>query len=296
MITVRISSPLSRYALLIAVTLAATSSSGNRWKTSLPRAIGTVEYGRLPRIGAHLRLDGAGEQATVYTHGTVSCAHACQYRATHGHSRTMNGKRTCTVSVGGRARRRWELPALFWLAALSSLLDNRLIALADIELGHEGQVGRHRLADIYDSPGAVCDIVLPGRDSLGETWLRVNPPIMFARNRTAGTDEQYVSWRANVSALNEETGVWRVVRRSGMPRDLANDQLASYFDGEGWLAEFPLSRATYSVSVEMIWYDPHSPDRVEGRATHEIEHFTLVFRHDGETRHGRTSSVCRAPR
>ena len=54
--------------------------------------------------------------------------------------------------------------------------------------GHDGLVGRHRLADMYDSPGAVCDIVLPGRDSLGETWLRVNPPIMFAINRTGGVD------------------------------------------------------------------------------------------------------------
>jgi len=84
----------------------------------------------------------------------------------------------------------------------ASLISNTPIALADTELGHEGQVGRHRLADIHDSPGAVCDVVLPGRDSLGETWLRVNPPIMFARNRTDDADEQFVGWRANVSVLN----------------------------------------------------------------------------------------------
>jgi hypothetical protein len=169
-------------------------------------------------------------------------------------------------------------------------------ALADIELGHEGEVGRHRLADMYDSPGAVCDIVLPGRDSLGETWLRVNPPVMFARNRTDAVDEQLVGWNATVSALNEETGAWRVVRRSETARELASDDLASYFDGQGWLAEFPLSRATFSVSVEMLWYDPTDSDRIEGRATHAIEHFTILMRHDGETMHGRTSSVCRAPR
>ena len=201
--------------------------------------------------------------------------------------------------MGKRTRRRYRLTALVYLAALTwsaSLLDHGPIALADTELGHEGQTGRHRLADIHDSPGAVCDIVLPGRDSLGETWLRVNPPIMFARNRTDDIDEQYVGWRASVSALNEDTGVWRVVRRSGTPRALASDQLASYFDGEGWLAAFPLSRATYSVSVEMIWYDPHDPHRVEGRTTHEVEHFLNVTRHNGETKQGRTSSVCRAPR
>ncbi|HLL50832.1 MAG TPA: hypothetical protein VK356_09210 [Thermomicrobiales bacterium] len=204
-----------------------------------------------------------------------------------------------TVSMKGRTGRRQRFTPLLWLAALTlgaSLLGNVPVALADTELGHEGQTGRHRLADIHDSPGAVCDIVLPGRDSLGETWLRVNPPIMFARNRTDDTDQQFVGWRAAVSALDEETGNWRVVRRSETPRALASDQLASYFDGQGWLAKFPLSRATYSVSVEMIWYDPHDPHRIEGRATHEIEYFMVVLRHNGETSRGRTSSVCRAPR
>ena len=204
-----------------------------------------------------------------------------------------------TVSMKGRTGRHYRFTPLLWLAALTlgaSLLGNVPVARADTELGHEGQTGRHRLADIHDSPGAVCDVVLPGRDSLGETWLRVNPPIMFARNRTDDTDEQFVGWRANVSALDEETGDWRVVRRSETPRALASDQLASYFDGQGWLAQFPLSRATYSVSVEMIWYDPHDPHRIEGRATHEIEHFMVVLRHNGETSRGRTSSVCRAPR
>ena len=183
---------------------------------------------------------------------------------------------------------------MLFLCAL--LLAPPYAARADIELGHEGEVGRHRLADMYDSPGAVCDIVLPGRDSLGETWLRVNPPVMFARNRTDAVDEQMVGWNASVSALNEETGAWRIVRRSETARELASDDLASYFSGQGWLAEFPLSRATYSVSLEMIWYDPDDAGRVAGRANHVIEHFTILMRHNGETLHGRTSSVCRAPR
>ena len=209
----------------------------------------------------------------------------------------MNGK--CTVSIEMTTRRRGRLAAGVWLAALvlvASLFAGVPVTQADIELGHEGLTGRHRLADLYDSPGAVCDIVLPGRDSLGETWLRVNPPIMFAINRTDGVDEQQVGWRATVSALNEGTGAWRVVRRSAMTRTMASDKLASYFNGQGWLAGFPLARATYSVSVEMVWFDPENPRQVEGRATHVIEHFSVVLRHNGETMHGRTSSLCRSPR
>ncbi len=205
--------------------------------------------------------------------------------------------RKCTTRWRSRTRR--LLAVSTWLGALAFgvwLGTQGSPVLADIELGHEGETGRHRLADMYDSPGAVCDIVLPGRDSLGETWLRVNPPVMFARDRDDGVDEQPVGWSAAVSALNEETGAWRIVRRSHIARELASDQLASYFNGEGWLARFPLSRATYAVSVEMLWYDPHDPHRVEGHARHAIEHFTILLRHNGETKHGRTSSVCRAPR
>ena len=108
-----------------------------------------------------------------------------------------------------KRRRRSRLTTLTWLTALvlcAPLLGGVPAALADVELGHEGQTGRRRLADMYDSPGAVCDIVMPGRDSLGETWPRVNPPVMFARNRTDGPDEQQVGWRATVSALHDGTG------------------------------------------------------------------------------------------
>ena len=209
----------------------------------------------------------------------------------------MNSK--CTVSIEMTKRRRDRLAIGVWLAVLACgalLFASVPEALADIELGHDGLSGRHRLADMYDSPGAVCDIVLPGRDSLGETWLRVNPPIMFAINRTGGVDEQQIGWRATVSALNEDTGAWREVCRSAMTRTTANDQLASYFNGQDWLAGFPLARETYSVSVEMVWFDPEDPRQVEGRATHVIEHFSVVLRHNGETMHGRTSSVCRSPR
>ena len=208
----------------------------------------------------------------------------------------MNGK--CTGSNASTVRARGWLAAEVWLAMFVCgvlLFAGVPIAQADFELGHEGLTGRHRLADMYDSPGAVCDIVLPGNDSLGETWLRVNPPIMFAINRTDAVDEQQVGWRATVSALNEATGVWRVVRRSGMTRTMATDKLASYFNGQGWLAGFPLARATYSVTVEMVWYAPDDPRQIEGRATHEVEYFSIVLRHNGETMRGHTSSVCGSP-
>jgi hypothetical protein len=210
----------------------------------------------------------------------------------------MNGRGKCTVSMS-RARHHSRGTVAPWLAALlvvASLLLGAPAALADIELGHDGETGRHRLADMYDSPGAVCDIVLPGPDSLGETWLRINPPVMFADNRTDALDRQFVAWRAAISVLDEDTGVWHVVRRSGTVRAMASDNLATYFNGQGWLAAFPLSRTTYTATVEMLWYDPADPLRVVGVARHAIEHYSILLRYDGEVAHGRTSSVCRAPR
>lgn len=198
-----------------------------------------------------------------------------------------------TLISGGRG----VLAGFFRLfgALLLCITSGAAGARADVELGHTGETGRHRLADMYDSPGAVCDIVLPGRESLGETWLRVNPPVMFARDRSEGLDEQQVGWRATVFALNERTDDWQAVRRSAVTRALASDDLASYFNGQGWLAGFPLTRATFSVTVEMLWYDPADPRRIEGTALHSVEHFAVFLRHDGETLTGRTASECRTP-
>ena len=114
-----------------------------------------------------------------------------------------------------------SVASVFWLAIVvlgASLLSAVPVARADVKLGQSGLTGRHRLADMYDSPGAVCDVVLPGSDSLGETWLRVNPPVMFARDRTPSLDEQYVGWQATVSAMIEGRGAWGIVRRSEVMR------------------------------------------------------------------------------
>jgi len=70
--------------------------------------------------------------------------------------------------------------------------------------GQEGLTGRHRLADMF----AIC--------------------------RTETVDEQQAGRRATVSALNEGTGVWHVVHDSAVTRTLANDKLATYFNGQGW--------------------------------------------------------------
>ena len=133
---------------------------------------------------------------------------------------------TSTVHRTGRPERRHRLAALARAGGAGSSVRPSSAAsrcaLADIELGHEGQTGRHRLADMHDSPGAVCDIVLPGRDSLGETWLRVNPPIMFARNRT--DDARRAAGRLASDRLGAERADRRLARRAPQRDDPRHGQ------------------------------------------------------------------------
>src|SRR5262245_45051764 len=142
----------------------------------------------------------------------------------------MHLRPKCTVSTNPDSPPRWRGSGSSWLGGLvlaAIVLTAVPAARADMELGHEGKVGRHRLVDLHDSAGAVCDIVLPGQDSLGETWLRINPPVMFARNRTPAVDEQVVGWQATVSVLEVPTGAWHVMRQSEIAREVARDDLAS---------------------------------------------------------------------
>jgi hypothetical protein len=210
----------------------------------------------------------------------------------------MNLCSKCTALPKRDSLTRTRLALARWVrgcALVVLVLAANPAARADMELGREGLVGRHRLVDMHDSAGATCDIILPGRESLGETWLYVNAPIIFARNRTPAIDEQLVGWQATTSARDESTDAWHVVRQSDVAREMASDDLASYFHGQGWLAEFPLGRTSYSVTVEMFWYDPSNPNQIEGRVTYAIENYSIQLHFNGQDTYLRTASVCHSP-
>jgi len=86
------------------------------------------------------------------------------------------------------------------------------------------------------------------------------------------------------------------VRQSDVARETASDDLASYFHGQGWLAEFPVGRATYSVTVEMFWYNPSDPSQIEGRATYAIENYSIQLHFEDQSIYLRTDSSCHSPR
>ena len=167
-------------------------------------------------------------------------------------------------------------------------------AAADRELGHEGFVGRHALADIQDSPGGVCTFILPGPHSLGETLLRVNPPVLYAYDATAGEDGQRVGWRARIAAASEG-GEWRPVHEGPWRWDEATDRQATYFGGEAFFATFRHAAGHYAVTVEMAWADPTDADRIVGRAEHAVERYAIQVASRGATTQGGVGMECRLP-
>lgn len=168
-------------------------------------------------------------------------------------------------------------------------------AWAESIVKREGTVGLSGLADIQDSPGAVCTFTPPWPGSLGETLVRVNPPVMFAVDSTPETDRQPVGWRGSVSAFDPDGNAWVPVAASDVRRDTATDQTATYFGGEGWIAGFLTTGVAYNVGVEMLWFDPAAPGTITGRVQAVVDRYAvLVHTPSGVTQHG-VHSLCRAP-
>jgi hypothetical protein len=171
---------------------------------------------------------------------------------------------------------------------------------ADVAAGMSGVVGHHTLADIQDSPGAICTFALPGPGSLGETLLRVNAPVVYAADTTAGEDRQPVGWRARIDAYDDAAGGgaggWRRVQTGPLVRDEASDRVATYFDGDGHLAAFLAVDVAYAAAIDLFWFDPADPDRVTGRAELTVERYALLVRDRAGTRQAGVAGSCRLPR
>lgn len=201
------------------------------------------------------------------------------------------------VRLGRANPRRGRSPAVAAIVAPFAILAFAVAVgtvAADREVRQEGLVGRHALADIQDSPGAVCAFVLPGRGSLGETWLRVNPPIVYAHDATAGEDHQRVGWRAKIARV-AESGEERPVRDGPWRFGEASDRVATYFDGDPELLRFDLAAGHFAVTVEMVWYDPADPALVSGRALRAVERYALQVVSGGRPRQAGVADECAPP-
>src|SRR3954469_17116805 len=135
---------------------------------------------------------------------------------------------------GTRTRMAIRYGSLVLLLALLALtLKPSGSAMAAAELGQAGDIGGHGLTDSRESPGATCRFAPPFAWSLGETWIQVRPPVMFARDVTDGVDEQLVGWRATIQVWDHASRTWQQLRQGEIQRAVAADNRAAIFDSRG---------------------------------------------------------------
>jgi hypothetical protein len=139
---------------------------------------------------------------------------------------------------------------------------------ADTELGHSGQVGRHRLRDIFGYPGAACSY--PSATAQNETSIRVRSPIVYARNAFDGPDYQLVSWRARLQ--ERQSGVWVSIASTRLEKDYATDLFPAEFTPKTLAVT---TSGLHRIRVDMYWYSPDGSSIV-GRARHLVDFYAIV--------------------
>jgi hypothetical protein len=168
-------------------------------------------------------------------------------------------------------------------------------ALAAFELGRAGNTGLHGLTDTPESPGATCRFAPPLSWSLGETWIQVRPPVMFAHDMTGRNDEQLVGWRAVVFVWDHASSAWKRLTEGKTQRAVAAENRAARFDGRGEETRFFLGYGAYVVNAELFWYERMGPDeepRLAGQAEYQVGYYAIAVRDRGGTHPVGVNQTC----
>jgi hypothetical protein len=171
-------------------------------------------------------------------------------------------------------------------------------AQAAYELGRAGNTGLHGLTDTAESPGATCRFALPLSWSLGETWIQVRPPVMFARDTTERIDEQLVGWRAVISVWDPASGAFKPLVLGQTQRALAAENRAARFDSRGEETQFHVGYGSYIVLAELFWYErlgANEQPRLAGQVTYQIGYYAIAVRDRAGTRPVDVNQRCQLP-
>jgi hypothetical protein len=191
----------------------------------------------------------------------------------------------------GRAAFVARLLAIVGVVASSYVLP----VAAERELGHAGSIGVHALVDSLSAPGATCRFAPPLVWSIGETWIQVRPPVIFARDATALDDQQLVGWRAVILREDHASGKLTPVATGETQRALASEGVSAPFESRAPQSQFHLGYGAYHVRVELFWYERMSygnEPRLVGQAEYDVEHFAIVVRHRTGVRQDGVSAMC----
>lgn len=189
-----------------------------------------------------------------------------------------------------------HLPIRIWLLAfLAPGFIGSLPVAAERDLGHAGKIGQHALVDSLSAPGATCRFAPPLVWSLGETWIQVRPPVIFARDATALEDEQLVGWRAVILNEDRASGKLTTVATGEIQRAVASEVISAPFESRAPASQFHLGYGAYLVRVELFWYEGLSAGnqpKLVGQASYEVQHFAIIVRHRTGIRQDGVSDAC----
>jgi hypothetical protein len=135
------------------------------------------------------------------------------------------------------------------------------------DLSHSGNYGVHMPFDSGEFPGATCTYGTAPDPNWIKT-LKVSAPIVYAFDRTSGTDRQYLRWRFRIQYTDGDPalGDWHGEYTSSWVKTRATDKYNAQWSARTWTRGSKPLRGRYRAVVEMRWNYP-TKNRVDGRAT-----------------------------
>jgi hypothetical protein len=150
-----------------------------------------------------------------------------------------------------------------WLAALVALIVAASPAAAETPGPHSGNVGVHALIDTNQFPGVTCVFHTTPDDLLHR--IKVRAPIVYAYDRTTGTDTEWVGWRFRIQTSTNGTD-WTDAPGgvSSFVKVQATDQYNAQWSTRVYVVPQPPA-GSYRAVVNIRWYYP-TASHVDGRS------------------------------
>jgi hypothetical protein len=136
-----------------------------------------------------------------------------------------------------------------------------------------GQRGVWALRDTESQPGASCTYGIDGDAADGQLdLLEARSPRVFARNRSAGRDGQWVGIRIVFQKSRQDggSGGWTTVKSTGFVKKYARDDQAVSIGRRAWHAAYE-GMPQFRVRANIRWYRPGTSSVVQGTATLKYE-------------------------
>jgi hypothetical protein len=148
------------------------------------------------------------------------------------------------------------------------------VAVAPVLAGaveiHTGAYGVHAAIDNTEYAGAKCQYANQQLDA-----ITIRQPILFARDRTGGTDTQKVGWAFTIQYATDIGGTtWADYTNSPIVAHTATDKVNAHFKPRTWHLTNVVYTNSWRVINQFYWYYP-DVNHESGRAYHVVYHYQV---------------------